>query len=86
MVDISAKVATIREATHSRDTASPFAVDGHAAFKREAKFGEERDGGIKVFHHNTDVVHALDCHDVALASNVEFSGARRLCAPVGTAS
>lgn len=49
-------------AADSGDTAGPFALDGHAAFEGKAEFGEEVDGGIEVFHHDADVVHALDCH------------------------
>lgn len=35
----------------------------------EAQFGEERNGGVDVFHHDADVVHALDRHDASRASN-----------------
>jgi hypothetical protein len=45
---------------HSGDAAGPFALDGHAAFEGKAELGEELNGGIEVFHHDTDVVHALE--------------------------
>src|SRR5262245_36876026 len=32
-----------------------------------AELGEELDGGIQVFHHDADVVHALGRHDVSMA-------------------
>src|SRR5690606_23217698 len=53
-------------AAQSGDTAGPIAFDGHAAFEGKAEFGEELNGGIEVFHHDADVVHSLDCHDVSL--------------------
>lgn len=51
-------------ATHPRDTAGPFAIDGHSALKAKAQFGEELNGPIEVFHHDTDVVQALEGHGV----------------------
>lgn len=58
-------------------TAGPFAFDGHSTPESKAEFGEELDGGIEVFHHDADVVHALDRHDVSrcLATR-RFSGGR----------
>ena len=32
--------------------------------------GEELNGGIDVFHHDADVVHTLDRHDVSVASEL----------------
>src|SRR5262245_25216272 len=55
--------------TKSGDAPSPFSFDQGSALQAEAKFGEELDGGIDVFHHDSDVVHTTDCHAVALASN-----------------
>jgi hypothetical protein len=52
-------------AAHSDDTAGPFAFDGHAAFEGKAELNEELNGGINVFHHDADIVHTLDCHDVS---------------------
>jgi hypothetical protein len=37
---------------------------GERPLELEAKLGEERNGGIDVFHHDADVVHTLDRHDV----------------------
>src|SRR6185503_19779363 len=56
-------------AAHSGDAAGPFAFDGHAALEGQAELGEERDGGIEVFHHDADVVHTLDRDDASLASS-----------------
>src|SRR5205814_2526810 len=69
-------------AAHSGDAAGPFAFDRHAAFEGKAEFGKELNGGIDVFHHDADVVHTLDRHDVSLASNVPVlpRGARRVAA------
>src|ERR1700752_1132953 len=47
----------------------PFSLHGSAPLQLETEFGEELDGGIEVFHHDADVVHAFDRHDVSLASN-----------------
>ncbi len=59
---------------------SSFAFDGHASFEGKAEFGEELNGGIDVFHHDADVVHSLDCHNVSLASTSQVRRAvkRRL--------
>jgi hypothetical protein len=43
---------------------------GGAPLEFEAKFGEEFDGGVDVCHHDPDVVHAFDGHDVSSASDV----------------
>src|SRR5262245_24906673 len=51
-------------AAQSGDAAGPFTFDGHPAFEGKAEFGEERDSGMDVFHHDSDVVHTLDGHDV----------------------
>jgi hypothetical protein len=56
-------------AAHSCHAARPLTFDGHAAFEGQAKLGEELDGGIQVLHHDADVVHALDCHDVSSAAD-----------------
>jgi hypothetical protein len=47
---------------HTGHTAGPFAFDGHPPFQGQAEFGEEDDGGIEVFHHDADVLHADDSH------------------------
>ena len=60
-------------AAHSGDAAGPFAFDGHSAFEREAELGEERNGGIEVFHHDADVVHTLDGHEAPAQSRTTFS-------------
>ena len=52
----------------SGDALGPASFDGGTALELEAEFGEELDGGIDVRDHDTDVVHALDRHDVSLAS------------------
>jgi len=62
-------------AVDSGDAAGPFALDWHAALKDKAKLAEELNGGIEVFHHDADVVHTLDCHDVSSASNDSWSSA-----------
>src|SRR5262249_9778049 len=46
------------------DAICPGSLDWGAAFELETKFGKELDGGIEVCHHDADVVHALDRHDV----------------------
>src|SRR6187401_3463799 len=53
----------------SSDAICPVSFDWGAPLELETKFGEELNGGINVFHHNADVVHALDRHDVSLAPN-----------------
>src|SRR6185437_5570723 len=40
----------------------PEALDLRFAFQLHAELGEERDGGIQVFHDNADVVHPLNRH------------------------
>src|SRR5260221_4281982 len=54
----------------SSDAICPVSFDWGAPLELEAKFGEELNGGVDVFHHDADVVHTLDRHDVSLASNV----------------
>src|SRR3954470_23854721 len=61
----------------SSDAICPASFDWGAPLELEAKFGEELNGGIKVLHHDADVVHTLDRHDGSLASNVMVSGAVR---------
>src|SRR5438105_3223697 len=51
----------------SSDAICPVSFDWGAPFELEAKFGEEVNGGVEVFYHDADVVHALDRHDVSLA-------------------
>jgi hypothetical protein len=58
----------------SGDAICPVSFNCGTPFEIETKFGEELNGGIDVFHHDADVVHTHDCHDVSLASNAEFSG------------
>jgi hypothetical protein len=55
-------------AAHSCNAAGPFFFDRHAAFKGKAEFDEELYRGINVFHHDADVVHTLDCHEVSVVS------------------
>jgi hypothetical protein len=40
-------------------------------------FGEELNGGIEVFHHDADVVHAFDRHGASLPSSASAP-----CGPV----
>src|SRR6185369_13580644 len=54
----------------SSDATCPISFDWGTPLELETKFGEELNGGIKVFHHDADVVHTLDRHDGSLASNV----------------
>src|SRR5215210_3878363 len=49
----------------SSDAICPVSFDWGAPLELEAKFGEERNGGVDVFYHDADVVHALDRHDVS---------------------
>jgi len=58
----------------SSDAICPVSFDWGAPLELETKFGEELDGGIKVFHHEADVIHTLDRHDVSVASNVLVNG------------
>jgi len=46
------------------DTLGPVAFNRHTPFQ----LGEEGNGGVHVFYHDARVVHALDRHDVSLAS------------------
>src|SRR5207249_4385505 len=61
------------------DTIRPLPFDRGAPVKFEAKFGEERNGGVDVFYHKADVVHSLDRHDVPwrLTDAKPFSGRGR---------
>src|SRR5574341_1165418 len=54
----------------SGDAICPVSFNWGTPLELETKFGEELNGGIDVFHHDADVVHTLDRHDVCLASNV----------------
>src|SRR5262245_32520778 len=58
------------------DAICPVSFDWGAPLELEAKFGEELDGGIDVFHHDADIVHTLDRHDFSLASDVAVGGAQ----------
>src|ERR1700704_2743910 len=82
---------TVRRAHHgnldahvaqSSDAICPVSFDWGAPLELETKFGEELNGGIKVFHHEADVIHTLDRHDVSVASNVRVlpRGARGVAA------
>src|SRR5262245_5609108 len=51
------------------DAICPVSFDWGAPLELETKFGEELNRGINVFHHDADVIHTLDRHDVSLASN-----------------
>jgi hypothetical protein len=63
--------------TQSGDAAGPFAFDVSTTFEGKPKFDEELNGGIKILHHDTNVVHALDCHDVSLSSTFELTDPQR---------
>src|SRR5579859_1091910 len=39
------------------DASGPFALDGGAAFERQAELGEEGDGVVERLHGDADVVH-----------------------------
>src|SRR3989442_2358307 len=56
----------------SSDAICPVSFDWGAPLELEAKFGEEFNGGVDVFYHDSDVVHTLDRHDVSLASNAGY--------------
>src|SRR6185437_6602472 len=60
-------------AVQSGDTIGPVSFDGRAPLELEAEFGEEFDSGIDVFHHDADVVHALDRHDVSVCPTLKMS-------------
>src|ERR1051325_1003454 len=53
-----------------RDTTSPFAFDGGAAFQIESKFAKEGDGRIEVFDDDAYVVHSFDGHVPCLRAAV----------------
>jgi len=61
-------------AAHSGDATGPFTIDGHAAFEGKAEFSEKLNCCIDVFHHDADVVHTLDFHDVSLVTNRRWGG------------
>ena len=61
----------------SSDPICPVSFNWGAPVELEAELGEEGNGGIDVFHHDADVVHALDRHDVVLAPNVRDDAHRR---------
>src|SRR5262249_11623980 len=52
----------------SSDAICPVSFNWGAPLELKAQFGEERNGGIDVFHHYADIVHTLDRHEVSLAS------------------
>src|SRR5688572_2588705 len=54
----------------SSDAICPVSFDWGAPLELETKFGEELNGGINVLHHDADVVHTLDRHDVSLAQGL----------------
>src|SRR5262249_6817434 len=51
----------------SGDAICPVSFDWGAPLEFEAKFGEELNGSIDVFHHDADIIHTLDRHDVSLS-------------------
>jgi hypothetical protein len=63
-----------RLSAHSCDAAGPLTLDARTALQGKSKLGEELNGGIKVLHHDANVIHTLDCHDVSLAPNADLSG------------
>src|SRR5512147_1099099 len=63
-------------AAQSGDAICPVSFNCGTPLEIETKFGEELNGGIDVCHHDADVVHTHDCHDVSLASNMVISGSR----------
>jgi hypothetical protein len=54
---------------HTGDAAGPFSIDRHSAFEGKAEFSEKLNCGIDVLHHNSDVVHTLQFHDVSLVAH-----------------
>src|SRR5207249_11749598 len=58
----------------SSDAICPISFDWGTPLELETKFGEVLNGGVKVLHHDADVVHSLDSHDASLASNTKISG------------
>src|SRR5574341_2286954 len=60
-------------AAQSGDAICPVSFNWGTPLEIETKFGEELNGGIDVFHHDADVVHTLDRHDVSLASNYGYT-------------
>src|SRR5512145_3407509 len=57
----------------SGDAICPVSFDWGAPLELETEFGEELNGGINVFHHDADVIHTLDRHDVSLASKTALT-------------
>src|SRR3954470_10977695 len=64
-------------AAQSGNAICPVSCHRGAPLELETKFGEELNGGINVFHHDADVVHAPDRHDVSLASTSAFCSTAR---------
>src|SRR5262245_27488992 len=82
---------TVRRTHHSNldahvaqsgDVIGPVSFHWGAPLELEAKFGEELNGGINVFHHDADVVHTLDRHDVPLAGEPTAPSAACSCRAV----
>jgi hypothetical protein len=55
-------------AISTRMPRNPVSFDRRAPLEPQAKFGEKLNGGIQVFHHDADIVHAFDRHAVSLGS------------------
>src|SRR5262245_22464836 len=51
------------------DAICPGSFDWGTPLELQAKFGEEPNGGVDVFHHDADVVDTLDRHGVSWPSN-----------------
>src|SRR5690606_26584173 len=62
---------------HSSDAICPFSFDRGAPLEVEAKLCEELNGGIDVFYHDTDVVHAFDGHNCLPGDNMISTAQRR---------
>src|SRR3954453_12046698 len=60
--DLAALVA------ESSDAPRPVSFDHGSAFELEAQLGEKRDGGVKRFDDDADVVHPLERHAAILAT------------------
>src|SRR5690349_19188358 len=56
------------------DAPGPFAFDRHSPFEFQAELGEERNGGIERFDHDTDVIHSPNGHVVCSSSWRQWSG------------
>src|SRR5215207_4079671 len=57
----------------SSDAICPVSFDWAAPLELEAKFGEELNGGVDVFYHDADVVHAPNRHDVSIVHEVNVA-------------